>query len=85
MSTALIDELLDPLTLCLDAESAKRIADFQIAPSLQDRLNLLAERANEGVLTNNERIDYEALINVSDFVSIIKLKAQRLLKSNVRP
>lgn len=38
----------------------------------------LAERANEGSLTEDERAEYEAPINAADFVSIIKLKARRI-------
>ena len=39
-------------------------------------------RANEGTLSEDERSEYEALINASDFISILKLKARRHLTSN---
>lgn len=39
----------------------------------------LAERANEGLLSDDERAEYEALINVEDFVAILKLMARRQL------
>ncbi len=74
-----LDELLDPLTGCLDAESARRIAEFRIAPSVQDRVAVLAARANEGALTVEERAEYEALVNAADLIAILKLKAQRRL------
>ena len=83
--TALLDQLLDPFTQCLDAESAQRVAEFGIAPAVQQLVNALAERANEGVLTDDERTDYEALINAADFIAILKLKAQRRLGSNAYP
>ena len=79
----MLDELLDPFTHCLDAESAQRVAEFRIAPSVQERVDALAERANEGVLSENERIEYEALINAADFITILKFKARRKLTSNV--
>jgi hypothetical protein len=82
---ALLDQLLDPFTQCLDAESARRVIEFGIAPAVQQRVSVLAERANDGVLTEDERIDYEALINAADFIAIIKLKAQRRLDSNLHP
>jgi hypothetical protein len=82
---ALLDQLLDPFTQCLDAESAQRVIEFGIAPAVQQRVSTLAERANEGVLTEDERIDYEALINAADFIAILKLKAQRRLTSNTHP
>jgi hypothetical protein len=83
--TALLDDLLDPFTHCLDTESAQRVAEFRISPSVQERVAALAERANEGVLTEGERAEYEALINATDFIAILKLKARRRLPSNVHP
>jgi len=58
------------------------VAEFRVAPPVQERIDALAERANEGLLTEDERSEYEAIINAADFISILKLKAQRSLKSN---
>ena len=77
--TALLDQLLDPFSQCLDAESAQRVVEFGIAPTVQQRVNALAEKANEGALTDDERADYEALINAADFIAILKIKARRQL------
>lgn len=81
--TVLLDELLDPFAQCLDAQSAQRVIEFGIAPSVQQKVEMLAERANEGTLTSDELRDYEALINGADFIAILKLKAQRRLNSNI--
>ena len=83
--TALLDELLDPFTQCLDAQSAQRVIEFGIAPAVQQRVDVLAERANQGALTEDELRDYEALINAADFIAILKLKAQRRLIPNAAP
>ena len=72
---ALLDDLLDPFTRCLDAESARRVIDLDIAPSVLRRVNKLAQKANEGVITVDERTNYEALINAADFIAILKFKA----------
>jgi len=74
-----LDSLLDPLSRCLDAESARRLADFRIDPPVQERIDALGEQANEGGLSAEERAEYDALINASDFISILKLKAKRHL------
>ena len=81
MTTAL-DGLLDPLSRCLDAESARRVTEFRIDPAVQLRIDSLAERANNGVLSEEERAEYEAFINAGDFISILKLKARRHLDLN---
>jgi hypothetical protein len=78
----MLDGLLDPLSRCLDAESARRLAEFRVAPNVQKRIGVLAESANEGRLTEDELAEYEALINAADFISILKLKAQRNLDRN---
>jgi hypothetical protein len=78
----LLNDLLYPLSRCLDAESSRRLAEFHVAPSVQSRIDSLAARANAGVLSEDEQTAYEALINAADFISVLKLKAQRNLKSN---
>jgi hypothetical protein len=79
-SAALLDGLFDPFSRCLDSESAQRVSEFRIDPDIQARIDTLAERANEGVLGEDERTEYEAFINAADFISILKLKAQRQLE-----
>jgi hypothetical protein len=81
-ATSVLDLMLDPLSRCLDAESAKRVGELGINPVVQARVDFLAERANEGLLTSEERAEYEAYINVDDFISILKMKAKRHLGSN---
>jgi len=85
MSAAIgLDGLLEPLSRCLDMESARRVVELQVAPPVQERIDALAEQANEGTLSEDERLEYEALINATDFISILKLKARRHLDSNVQ-
>jgi len=74
-----LDGLLDPLSRCLDAESARRLVDLRVDPPVQERIDTLGERANEGSLSPDERGEYEALVNAADFISILKLKAKRRL------
>jgi len=80
MSAAtVLDELLDPLSRCLDAESARRVVDLRVTAPVQERIDALADLANEGSLTSEERAEYEALINAADFISILQLKARQYL------
>jgi len=79
-----LDALFDPLSRCLDPESARRVADFRIDPEVQTRVDALAEKANEGSLTSDEQSAYEAFVNAADFISILKLKARRQLNLQAR-
>jgi hypothetical protein len=56
--------------------------DFRIAAAQQARADVLAGRANEGVLTETERVEYDALIRSVDLASILKLKNHRSFNPN---
>jgi hypothetical protein len=85
MSVAIsLDGLLDPLSRCLDGECARRIIELQVDTPVQDRIDTLAERANEGTLTGEERVEYEILVNAADFISILKLKVRQRLDSKLQ-
>jgi len=60
----------------------RRIAEFRVDPEVQASIDLLAEKANEGQLSEDERSQYEAAINAADFVSTLRLK---VLKRLARP
>ncbi len=80
-SSAMLDQLLDPLSRCLDQESSRKVSEFRMNSDIQKYLDGLAKKANEGLLTPKERGEYEALLVAADFVSILKLKARKQLKS----
>ena len=75
----MLDQFLDPLSRCVDTESARRVLALGVSASVQERVDTLAERANEGLLSDDERAEYEALINAEDFIEILKLKARKQL------
>jgi hypothetical protein len=81
-AATVLDGLLDPLSRCLDAESARRLVELRVDPPVQERIDALAQRANEGLLSVDEHAEYEALINAADFISILKMKARQHLTSN---
>ncbi len=80
--TSLLDLMLDPLSRCLDAESARRVTELSLDPVVQARVDLLASRANEGLLMPEERSEYEAYINADDFIATLQMKARRSLDLN---
>ena len=40
-----LNGLLDPLSHCLDAESARRVVEFRVGPIVEEKIRALAERA----------------------------------------
>lgn len=78
-SPSVLDLMLDPVSRCFDAESARKLIDLRLDPAVQERVDELASKANEGLLNDAERAEYEAFINTDDFIAVLKLKARRYL------
>ncbi|HUE16442.1 MAG TPA: hypothetical protein VMR25_19870 [Planctomycetaceae bacterium] len=74
-----LDRFLDPLTDCLTPDVARRIVDLKIDPSLQSRLDELAQKANAGTLSAEELQEYEEYVDGIELVAILKAKARRSL------
>jgi hypothetical protein len=77
-----LDRVLDPLASSLNAEAARSIVDLRIDPEVQARVAVLAERANEGELTPDERDEYLSYVEAADLLAIFKLKAKRHLEED---
>jgi hypothetical protein len=71
------DEILDPIAECLTPEVAREILAVQIDPQVQGRVDELAAKASEGTLTDEERDQYEDLIERADLLGIVKSLARQ--------
>jgi hypothetical protein len=82
MSTAAIhlDRLLEPLAASLSPDVAARIADLRADEAMQSRIDYLAERANEGLLTPEEREEYAGYLHAIDVIAVLQAKARSLLR-----
>jgi hypothetical protein len=76
LTTHVLDRFLDPVTNCLTPEVAQRIVDLKLDPQLQTRLDELAEKANEGMLTPEEKQQYQEFVEGIDFIAVLKAKAR---------
>jgi hypothetical protein len=76
-----LERMLEPLCACLNREAAERIVQFQVDDAIQARVDELAQRANEGLLTRDERSEYQGYVDAADMIAIFKLKAKRLLQA----
>jgi hypothetical protein len=82
--TLTLDRLLDPVTRCLTPEAAKQLVALRADPEVQERIDTLADKCNEGVLTPEEREEYETYVRVSRFIAILQAKARKLLAEHPR-
>ncbi|HEV7404302.1 MAG TPA: hypothetical protein VGO11_15275 [Chthoniobacteraceae bacterium] len=77
--TSLVDDLLDAVSACLDRTSAEALVRLRAPAPVQHRMELLADRCTEGLLTAEEREEYEELIQFGEFVSILQANVRRQL------
>ena len=75
----LLEALAESVAACLDAPSLRAIARLEIDGRTRDRLDELAEKANEGDLTPEERAEYQGFIGVSEFLGLAQLRARARL------
>jgi hypothetical protein len=82
MSTGAIhlDRLLEPLAGCFSAEVAAKVADLRADEAMQDRIDYLAERANDGLLTDEERGEYAGYLHAIDVIAVLQAKARAHLR-----
>ena len=66
------------LTLVLP-EHADSVVGYHPDGNLQERIDQLAAKANEGELTPEERAEYIGFVRANKFVAILKRQAQRHL------
>jgi hypothetical protein len=75
----LLDRILDPVGRALSPEAAKQLLSLRADADTQSHIDGLAERANEGMLTPEERAEYESLIGAANFVAILQARARSVL------
>jgi len=71
--------MLEPVARCFTTQVAEQITSLRADPEVQERIDALAEKANEGELTASEREEYEAYVEAMDFIAILQAKAHSIL------
>jgi hypothetical protein len=60
-------------------ELVEAIADLRLPPKTDQRLQELMDRNTNGLLTEAEREDLEALVDISERISLVRAQALHLL------
>ena len=81
-TTELLQRVLDPITECLTPDAAQKIVDLQADSETQARIDQLADKVNEGTLTDNERADYEKIRATFHVITILQSRARRFLNQS---
>jgi hypothetical protein len=79
-STAtILSELLEPVGQMMPVEFARELAALRSTPELQARIDDLADKANEGHLSEEEQAEYQAYVDAIDIISILQAKARSVI------
>jgi hypothetical protein len=80
MSQPLLDRVLEPFVECLTREAAQKIVNLRAEPQVQARLDELADKANEGQLSNEERAEYDRYLAAFHFITGLQAQARTRLE-----
>src|SRR5262249_11695671 len=58
-----LDRLLDAVSRCLNPDAARALINLRADPETQRRIDELADKCNEGLLSPEERSQYEAYVS----------------------
>jgi len=78
-ATDFLSSYIEPLVEDLTPQQARKILAIKPTDRLMARVHELAERANAGNLSEQERAEYEHYVDVDDVIGLLKAKARSLL------
>lgn len=67
----------DPILQFFTIDKARGLVQYRGDIGLQQRIEELASRANEGELTPDEEAEYEGYVRANKFVAILQSKARK--------
>jgi len=78
-ATEALHKLLGPLASSLDPAALQSLVDYHADVATQQRVDDLADRCNAGVLTPEEQSEYDALVDASRVLAVLKVEAKKRL------
>ncbi len=78
-----LDRLLEPVTRCLTPDALRQLVDLPADADLRQRLETLADKNTEGLLSAAEREEYETYVRTIHVISILQAKARKLLAAQM--
>jgi hypothetical protein len=83
MSTvSYLDRFLEPVTEAFTPELARHLVGLRADDELQAEIDVLRQKANDGMLSPEEEASYKDFVEAVDVISIIQSKARRFLASH---
>jgi hypothetical protein len=84
VATSALDRLLESLSRCFDLNTARAVSELRQDEAARRRMEELGAKATTGRLSPAEGREYDALIEVSDVIATLQLKARQKI-SGAKP
>lgn len=81
MTTTVLDRLIEPLAECLTMDAARKIVALKADDASQQYVDGLADKANQGTLTEVEKLEYDQCLAAFHFITVMQARARRLLQA----
>lgn len=81
MTNTVLDRLIEPLAECLTPEAARKIVALRADAASQKLIDDLAEKANQGTLTDDEKSEYDQCLAAYHVITVMQARARRLLQA----
>jgi uncharacterized tellurite resistance protein B-like protein len=65
-----------PIFAILTGDQTLRLSQLQADPAVAEKIEQLAEKANEGLLSADERAEYEAYIEANNLLATLQAEAR---------
>lgn len=75
-----LTDLLDPLGECMTPEVARKVIQLRASADANERMQLLADKSAAGMLSADEREEYEACVSAGTFIAILQAKARSIIR-----
>ena len=75
--TVLYDEVVKSIIDCLDEKSAERLLNIQFSEEFHKQMQVTADKCTEGELTEKERSEYKALVELLGWLGLLQLRIRK--------
>ena len=79
----ILEVSLEPVTRSLNAAAVEKLVSLRASDELQERMDELACRCNEGLASGEELAEYDVMIAAANVIAILQAEArQRLVQES---
>jgi hypothetical protein len=82
VSQNLLERMVSPIIRVLTPEAAREILNIRADDQTQQRIDELADKCNEGILTAEERTEYQEFVSMFNMLTLLQAKARVVLDAD---